>query len=105
MALKIEIESPFGVPAEYWNTHDIVISLRERKVSVATNGYRDADARHGNATPMGSKGVSLAIGPVDTGRPDSSFVPFIPVDAVRAIQTAVYEALKTTPEFAGAVDV
>lgn len=108
MALKLELETQFGTLAKYLNTQDIVISKKEGKVTVSLNGYVDEQARRNNASPVIAKGASFTIGAVKTGTEDrdgSSFVPFIEKDAIDELYKAVYEALKTCPEFADAEDV
>ncbi|WP_353861288.1 hypothetical protein [Azospirillum formosense] len=93
MALHKEINTEFGVPAAYHRVASVQIYYLDRCCDVYLSGYLSAEARGEAKSPMLSSQTRLsfdALGLRGDGEPT---------------RAAIYDALKSMPEFAGAIDV
>jgi len=88
MALSVQIDTDFGIPATYWNIGGIQTDYRGKGVDVTIYGYATQEARQSGGQPIS------AIKQQFTGDQYQA-------DVNRDI---VYIWVKQLPQFAGAVD-
>lgn len=89
MAIQKAIDTPYGVPAGYWNIGAVQEDFKGKGTQVTLYGYLDAEKRNAGATPLASVQVQL------TGE---QYV----ADANRAV---LYGSILTLPEWLDAVTV
>lgn len=89
MALEIEKETDFGVPALYWRFGYYADNLRARSAVVTLHGYASPEARHAECEPLAIRQVEIS---------GENYAPGLD-------QSAVYAFVKSLPDFEGAIDV
>lgn len=88
MALKLTVNTDFGVDATYWNIGAYQEDFKGKGAEVTIYGYASAEAFEQGKQPLSAAKVQL------TG---SDYI-------AGADRAAVYNIIKTKPEFAGAKD-
>lgn len=88
MALLIEKQTPFGIPATYWRVISAQIDFGRNGMKVFMAGYASEAARDAGADPITQEQISFDI---------ASLGP----DQVRGM---VYAAVKQLEEWSGASD-
>ena len=88
MAIRVEIETDFGVTAEYWNIGAVQEDFKGRGTEVTFYGYASKEARDNGSQPLSAGKIQLV---------GEDYVP-------GADRAQLYEIIKQKPEFANSVD-
>lgn len=88
MALLIEKQTHFGIPASYWRIISAQIDFGRNEMKVFMAGYASEEARNAGANPITQEQINFDA---------QSFVPDQP-------RNLVYATVKQLEEWAGASD-
>ena len=95
MALKKQIQTKFGVPAEYHKIIEVRIDWHRQTAAITVGVFISEEIRRSGGMPIERREYPWA----DTSDASSSFITDKPVRA------AAYAYLKTLPEFTESEDV
>lgn len=86
MAIKIEVQTDFGVPAVYWNIGAVQEDFKGKGTEVTVYGYASKDAYKTGKQPLSAAKIQLSGDDYVAG----------------ADRAALYAIIMQKPEFAGA---
>lgn len=95
MALKMQVQTKYGVPAEYHKILETHISWYRRTASVRVGVFVNEEARRDGSRPIEQHEYP----------PPTSATYQFPFDADKPVLAAAYEYLKTLDDYKGATDV